>query len=164
MFKKRTILKILTLSAILFGAMNLSACGSKLETKSDPVTHDVNEIMHPKSDAEFYKEYKKRCLLTLDQPYITIGQLVKLQRRANHLARALKSEKYEDKCLDTFADMFSGKHIVDNINGHVYVVVIKTNVVGSNLDKYELANFDLIPVTTKQTSVIDRNWQKDHKE
>lgn len=163
MFKKRTILKIFTLLAILFGAMNLSACGSKSEAQSDSVMHDVNEIIHPKSDAEFYKEYKKRCLRTLDQPYITIGQLVKLQRRANHLARKLNSEKYADKCLDTFADMFSGKHVVDNINGHVYVVVIKTNVVGSNTAKYEIANFDLIPVTTKQTSVIDKNWQKDHK-
>lgn len=66
MFKKRTILKILTLSAILFGAMNLSACGSKLETKSDPVMHDVNELVSPqKSDAEFYKEYKKNVVCSL---------------------------------------------------------------------------------------------------
>ena len=95
---------------------------------------------------------------------ITIGQLVKLQRRVNHLARKLNNKNYADKCLDTFADMFTGKHVVDNINGHVYVVVIKTNVVGSNTAKYKIANFDLVPVTTKQTSVIDKNWQKDHKE
>lgn len=66
MFKKCTILKILTFLVILFGAMNSSVCSSK----PDSVMHDVNEIIYPKSDAEFYREYKKRCLRTLDQPYI----------------------------------------------------------------------------------------------
>lgn len=159
--RKTRLFKYSAVILLLFGTGILTGCSGQAD--NDNIWHAVWSCFTNNSDNYSLEvdNFKKRCQATLKQTYFTLDQLTDLQKRANTLSSTLITGS-DGQATNYFVKCFNNQHVVDNKDGHVYLIRTQLHTYGSASDPRQKVAIKLTPIADSKSSEIDPNWKKDH--
>lgn len=161
--RKARLFKCSAVILLLFGADMLTGCSGHAD--NDNIWYATWSCFTNNSDNYSWEvdNFKQRCRATLKQTYFTLDQLTDLQKRANTLSSTLITGG-DGQATNYFVKRFNNQHVVDNKDGHVYLVRTQLHTYGSVSDPRQKVVIKLTPIADSKSSEIDPNWKKNHED
>lgn len=145
------IMVIVSLGAFLW-MINSFDQADQIETHKTAVTYQRKVERFKTSVNQLFK-----------QKYITIDQLKKITKRANKLSSDTDNVDSDRHAVNYLANKFDNYHVIDKLDGHVYMVHPKTTIHTHMFRQYNAMSYKLTPISNGNTSEVDSAWAKEHK-